>query len=778
MVTEETSILSARAAASRVLAYAIFGLVAGVVLWLVESADRLSVLAPGMNGIGEAALLTALLAVAIFGSGIAGLLLGLVATLLEIVRQLAARAVERVRRDLPPMVLEAASLVAAAVLVTTVLKTVSGQFPGVLEVSIERLVVRINDRLTPIPFIVSHWKAVYTFVIFLFTTAILWAQVWVFRPKGRWSAALAGLVTAAGAVALGICYSFDSRAFFARYEYTIHWPLVVGYTVMTVLLVGFASRAVSTMSWGRAARRSTLITALVLAAAAVGSMVVAAVAMDSNQNVKAMFWNRSVVARRTLEIARKVVDRDGDGYSPIYGGGDPDDRNAAINPFAPEIAGNGIDDNGIGGDLTPEEAAFRPKVPAPGEFVPASEAPAFNPTVPPAGAVDVMSPEAGRRPAAGAFTKRPNVIIISIDCLRADHMGTYGYGRDTTPNIDRIAASALNLSYAIPHGTNTGHSFCAMLRSSTMEGLFDRNVPTLTQLLQQAGYATAFINARRFDDWLPPRRWHRYRPTMVENFDVLHLDGEREWTAEQLTDATIHYLDGLPADRPHFLWMHFMDVHMPREGHPEYGFGSRDIDVYDAEIRYVDGQVGRLHAYMRERGMLENAIVFITADHGEGFLEHGTKDHSNKPYADNSHVPLLVVAPEAPPRRVDTVVGLFDIAPTALTHVGLPVPDVYRGLDLIGAARQPEFPVRPMVSETPRNGIETSFFAWAYIDWPFKYVYDIRGGTHELYNLADDPDEQRSLIEIDRGRAAQMRAAFGRWLDLETVNPPVVQAAR
>lgn len=773
----DTSILSVRAAASRLLAYAFFGLTAGIVLWLIETIDRVAVLWHGINGAGETIQLALLFGTAVFGSGVLGVALGLVATTLEVVRQLLSGLLSRLRAGLSPMALEAASLVVSGLVVTIVLKAISGQFPGLLEVSIDRLVLRINDRLVPMPFVVENWKAIYTLVIFLFTLAIMWSQVWLFRPRGRWSAHLSLIVTLGGAVALGVCYAFDSRAFYARYEYTIHWPLIIGYTVMTVLLVGFASRVVSSMAWGRELRRPFVLATSALVILAGGAMAYAAVAMDANQNVKAMFWNRSVVARRTLEVARKIIDRDADGYSPAFGGGDTDDRNAAVHPFAIEIPGNGIDDNGIGGDLAPGDLAAQWKVPAAGEFVAVADPPVFNPKVPPAGAVDVASAIASPQTLpSGTGAQRPNIILLTIDCLRADHMSLHGYHRETTPNIDRYAANGLTFEYAVPHGTNTGHAFCAMLRSSLMEGIFDRNVPTLTQELKAAGYATAFINARRYDDWLPPRRWHRYRPTMVENFDVLHLDGEREWTAEQLTDATLSYLEARPSGQPHFLWMHYMDVHMPREGHPEFGFGTDDIGVFDSEIRYVDGQVGRLLDRMRDLGMLENSIVVISADHGEGFLEHGTKDHSNKPYADNSHVPLIVIAPGVPKQRVNTVVGHIDIAPTILAHVGLRVPDVYRGIDLIAAARQPAFPARPIVSETPRNGIETAFFAWGYIDWPYKYIYDIRGGTQELYDLSQDPDEQRSLIEIDRDRAAGMRNAFGRWLDLEMAPPPTPRA--
>jgi hypothetical protein len=103
---------------------------------------------------------------------------------------------------------------------------------------------------------------------------------------------------------------------------------------------------------------------------------------------------------------------------------------------------------------------------------------------------------------------------------------------------------------------------------------------------------------------------------------------------------------------------------------------------------------------------------------------------------------------------------------------------VYRGIDLAAASKGAAFPERTIVSETPRNGIETSFFAWAYVDWPFKFVYDVKGNTSELYNLSNDPDEQHNLVEIDPDRASRMRGALGRWLDLETVAPPAVRASK
>ncbi len=768
----------------RVASFGLFGLLAGAFLFLVEFVDRFVVLRSSIAGIGDGIVLFQLLGITILGMGVFGLVLGIVATLFEALRQGTARLAEIVRPGLPGSVVEAVTLIVSAVLVAWVLQKISGLFPGGLELSIERVLKKVDDRIAPIPFVLAHWRGLYALAIFLVTLAVMWADVWIFRAKGRWSTLVATAITIGGFVALMICYRFDSRAYFARYEYTIHYPLVSGYALMAILLAGFGARSVSSMTWWRAFRRRQVWLTTILLAAGLYFAGFGLLAMDLNQNVKSMIWNRSVIARRCYEIGRVVVDRDRDGYSPIFGGGDLDDRNPQVHPFAAEVPGNGVDDDCIAGDLSIEDAERGPKHATPGEFIPVSEPYAWDPKYIPPTAVDVAKAQRAISELAG----RPNVIVISIDCLRADHMSLYGYERETSPNIARYSARGLVFENAIPHGTNTGHSFSAMLRSASMEGIFDHNIPTLTQVLKASGYHSSFINARRLDEWLPPRRWHRYRPTMIDNFDVLHLEGDREWTADQLVDSVTKYVDRNPvADggiivqshvQPEFMWVHFMDCHMPREGHPEYGFGSRPVDVYDAEIRYTDAAVGRLLDHLRDTGILDRSIVFITADHGEEFMEHGMVDHSNKPYASNSHVPLVVLAPGITPKRIPEVIGLFDIAPTALSYVGLPVPTVYRGIDLIAASRLPAFPQRVVVSETPRNGIETSFFAWAYVDWPYKYMYDSKQYTQELYNLVDDPDEQVNLVERDPERAARMRQALGVWLGQETAAPSNSRAAR
>jgi arylsulfatase A-like enzyme len=778
----DLSVLSPRAALMRVASFGLFGLLAGAFLFVVEFVDRFVALRSSISGLGDGVVLFQLLGITIFGMGLVGVLIGVVATLFEALRQGLAVLALRVRPSLPNVLVEVLSLLVSALIVAWLLQYVSGLFPGGLELSIERVLKKVDDRLAPIPWVLAHWRGLYSLAIFVVTLAVMWADVWIFREKTRWSTVVAAIIVVGGLAAFAICYQFDSRSFFARYEYTIHYPLISGYALMSILLAGFAARAVSSMSWWRAFRRPQIVASAVLWGVGIYFAVFGFLAMDLNQNVKAMVWNRSVVARRCFEIGRVLVDRDRDGYSPIFGGGDSDDRNGKVHPFAVEIPGNGIDDDCIGGDLSLEDAALGPKRAAPGEYIPVSETYAWDPKYTPPKAIDVANP----LQTWPWSPERRNVFIISIDCLRADHMSLYGYGRQTTPNIDRYAQSGLVFENAIPHGTNTGHSFAAMLRSASMEGIFDANIPTLTQVLKSAGYHTSFINARRLDEWLPPRRWHRYRPTMIDNFDVLHLQGEREWTADQLVDSVTRYVDAGSEYRgfvvgprgPEFMWVHFMDVHMPREGHPEYGFGNRPVDVYDAEIKYTDAAVGRLLDFLKDKGLLENSIVFITADHGEEFMEHGMVDHSNKPYASNSHVPLIVLAPGIEARRVAELVGMFDIAPTALSNVGVSVPDVYRGIDLISTAKQPVFPQRVLVSETPRNGIETSFFAWAYIDWPYKYMYDSKQYTQELYNLVDDPDEQVNLVERDSERAARMRQALGAWLGRETAAPETPRAAR
>ncbi len=729
-------------AIGRVLAYAIFGVLAGGLVYAVEAVDRLRVLRVNLDGAGEGARLALLTAasiplVAVVAIGFGVFLVAADAVRRAVEPRLPAR-VERLRG--------VAALVVSAAMAAVVLRLISYGVPGLVENLVVRTIRRVDARLFSLGPIGNHPRIAFALGLSAVTLAILAFQWWLFSRRGPRAWLWSGLVAmlSVGLVVGG--YAADSRIEFTRYEQMFHMPLEVLYGAAALVACVAIARAFGDPERVARSRVALAATGLLVALAA-GSFVYGSVAMDSSQNVKALFWGRSILARRAFQLARIVTDRDGDGFSPYFGGGDLDDSSPSVHPLAAEVPGNGVDDNCIGGDLAsadqPEGSLFKP----------ASDAPAA--------------------PVAPSADGVRNVLILSIDCLRADHLSAYGYSRPTSPNIDRFAAESLLFENAYSQGTNTGHSFTSMYRSSYADDIFDERVPSFARLMRDRGYTAQFVNAIRTDAWLNANQWNKYREIMAE-FDDVHDEGERFWNAETLTDRAIETIDQQPAGAPHLTWVHYFDCHRPRRRHAEHDFGRSRAGVFDSNVAYVDEHIGRLFDHLRDTGRLDNTIVFIIADHGEAFMEHGAVDHSNKPYNNNTLVPLIVRAPGVTPARFAPPCGLVDVGPTALGFVGAPIPEFYRGVDLVAAARGGGPPQRIVVSETPRNLIESSFYSWALVDWPYKILWDVRSNTTEVFDLATDPGEQRNLVDRDPALAARMRQTLGAWLDRETARTGAV----
>jgi arylsulfatase A-like enzyme len=609
----------------------------------------------------------------------------------------------------------------AALAVAAVARASSLALHAYVDDPLYRFVRKVSDRVVKAPFVVEHFGLLMTLGV-VAGSALLVGVAWGVggRLTGRARLAASAMAAAAGCAAVGV-YAFDSRVYYGRYELSMHIP-----AELTLLAIAFVAGAAVLAASGAARSRYATAAFAVVAALAVLATGVAIARFDADATLKTLVWRRGVLGRRAFQVVAWLGDHDRDGASGWLGGGDGDDRNPGVNPLATEIPSNGIDDNCIGGDLT---------------------APARSPAT---------------ESAAAAPGVARNFVFISIDTLRADRMSAYGYGRPTSPRLAELGAAGRVFERAYSQGTNTGVSFASLQRSATRGAVFDRDRPTLFGRLAQAGFATTFVNARRDDAWLETRRWQDYRQVILDGVESIdHVAGDELWDGDRVTDRAIEVLSSLPAEGRHATWVHYLDPHEPRRKMAPYDFGDSASDLYDTEVAFSDREVGRLLDWLRESGRMRDTLVVLVADHGESFLDHGHDLHGNRPYDEQIRVPLMMWAPDVAPARVATPVGLWDVAPSVLAYFGLPGIPGAEGRDVLRA----EPALRPIFSETPRNLVEATFYAYAVTDGEWRYLYDVRGNTVELYHLTEDPLELVNLADRRPEKAAELRAILARWLD-------------
>jgi arylsulfatase A-like enzyme/HEAT repeat protein len=348
-----------------------------------------------------------------------------------------------------------------------------------------------------------------------------------------------------------------------------------------------------------------------------------------------------------------------------------------------------------------------------------------------------------------------NVLIVSIDALRPDHLGAYGYGRPTSPNIDALAARSVRFEHAYCPVPLTCYSVPSMhtgdyLRSTLP--LVDKRPPTLARILAGRGYTTAaFYNSSMFfcDDKLATAYGE-------VRFDFAYTETTHR-PAGELADQILSYLHEFrrSGKRKLLLWAHFFDVHEPYEERPEYAFGKTTLDRYDSEIAYVDAAIGRLVAAVSE---LQGPTIFIlTSDHGEEFKEHGGYYHGSSLYEEQIRVPLLIGVPGLKPQVIPTPAQLVDIVPTTLALLGQRIPESARGRSLV-----PELLGKIDRGRAAFSEVHTKKMV-RYGDW--KLIHDFRSGTYELYDLRSDPRERLNLIARRPGEASRLKGLLNGWFD-------------
>lgn len=406
-----------------------------------------------------------------------------------------------------------------------------------------------------------------------------------------------------------------------------------------------------------------------------------------------------------------------------------------------------------------------------------------------------------RVPETDAFSGRPDVVLILVDSLRPDHLGCYGYERDTSPAIDRFASGSAKFTEAVASAPWTQPSIMSLFTSSEpgVHGRIhwekphaDIPTPTLAEAFRAAGYRTAAVVAnpmvhrkygfsRGFDEY-DDHSLAMAASSGSEPADMVATGDDVVLLAKKALDRRRE--DG----RPLFLFVLFMDVHWDYLPPPPYDalfapdpvpaprkiwerggrqpepVEKRIVAAYDGEIRYEDGCVGALLDAVSGPDKPGNAIVAFCSDHGDAFWEHGFTSHGNSLFEEEIRVPLMVRPSGSSgwfsPCIVTDSVGLIDLGPTLLDLAGLPVPGSWQGRSLVPAMRGEAFPDKPVVLDNRvgadkfRRGVRTRRWKISSLP-PFDrpdMVFDLSGDSGEKCNLAgrseELPEEVRNLVPL------------------------------
>jgi arylsulfatase A-like enzyme len=385
----------------------------------------------------------------------------------------------------------------------------------------------------------------------------------------------------------------------------------------------------------------------------------------------------------------------------------------------------------------------------------------------------------------------PDVFVVTIDTLRADHVHCYGYDKVATPAIDGLAKDGIRFSHAFTPSpiTNTSHTTILTGLLPSTHGVTDFAIPlaathtTWAELLSAQGYHTAaFIGAVILDSKsLAPGldRGFDFYDNFPEHSKIKARWGRVERRGIDVVQHAEAWLTGHPRG-PRFVWVHLYDPHDPYEPPAPYSLTYKDRP-YDGEIAYADSALGNFVAYLKAHNWYQNALIVVVGDHGEGLGEHNEETHGIFLYDATTHVPLLFKLPGRPTGRViDAQVRTTDILPTVLDVVGTLEKPQFDGeslktfFDGEGADRtavgETDYPVR--FGWAPLRSVRTA--AFKFIEAPRPEFYDLHADPGELRNTfaEQNADVQRSRAFLADLLAKLSPAAPGKADSSSTAQSP------
>ena len=371
------------------------------------------------------------------------------------------------------------------------------------------------------------------------------------------------------------------------------------------------------------------------------------------------------------------------------------------------------------------------------------------------------------RPASAAGSPSPNVVVITIDTLRADHLGCYGNQQIRTPNIDSLAADGVHFerAYTPVPVTLPAHTVLFTGTYPLLSGIHDFSAnklsptqPTLASVLKEQGYTTgAVIGSAVLDSRFGLNRGFDF---YYDHFDFNRLQesnlDEMERPGNVVADIALDWLAKHDKNK-FFLWMHLYDPHFPYRPPEPYSEQYKNRP-YDGEIAFADAQVGRLIRFLKDKGLYQNTIIVLTGDHGESLGEHGEKTHGFFIYNATLRIPVIFHLPgQKLGNRMSELVSLADLMPTVLQVLKVDVPSQVQGRNLL--------PLMTTKKEDQSQGLYAeTFLPRLHFNWSelrgieTKNYHFIDAPKPELYDLAKDPGETQNLYSTKKAVADEMRA--------------------
>lgn len=403
-------------------------------------------------------------------------------------------------------------------------------------------------------------------------------------------------------------------------------------------------------------------------------------------------------------------------------------------------------------------------------------------------------------PPAESSVRPRNVIVVLADTLRADHMSLYGYGRDTTPRISALAESAVVFERARSQSACTFPSVNSLLTSRHPARFFHQGyqhygippeVSSIAELLGAKGYATFATSASAVVRATPSR--HNKVGGFQRGFDVFD-ESCLSKPAACINRQAFAFLAS--AREPFVAYLHYMDPHapytpprqhrrrwarrVPADLAPDIANGETRrvektvfklkrpdlvpanvvrhlMDLYDEEIAYFDGQLGALFDWLEHRGLLDDTIVVLAADHGEEFLEHDSFAHCRTLYDTETHVPLVMWIPGVRATRIATPVANLDVVPTVFDYLG-----AEPSSDFEGESLRPLIEGRDAGTKRVVHSLQSNLRSAD--DGRFKLIYDIGDGRREAYDLIADAGEKNDIAARPREELAGLERQLHDWI--------------